>query len=171
MGKHVMVAGWNINCPHFIAQSWKTLPQFPNGLHEDFQRPGGKPRIQQHPQAFSMSMKHSESALRFLCKRQAQKNDQRRRDQHAFKSLLTGKKFGPDSFAIIDASRKRNAQYAGLQDAPQDPSDAAGPSRATTPNTKVLRRETAADTPAKDATSHNAASGEGIGGLSSQRTS
>ena len=83
LGKHVFVAGWNINCPHFITQSNLTMPQFPLGVHEDYQTPPGRPQVQQHPYAFGKP----------------------------FKSLLTGEPFGPKSFKVLDRSKMPCAPY------------------------------------------------------------
>ena len=83
MGKHVHVCGWNINCPHFIKQSWLPLPQFPDGFHEDYRTPQGRPHAQQHPNAFTTP----------------------------FKSILTGEPFGPRSFQVIDNSRMPSAAH------------------------------------------------------------
>ena len=91
LGKQVYVAGWNINCSHFIRQSWQTIPQFPHGYHEDYQFPQGRPEAYQHPNAFA---------------RPSQSEPTR-----PFKSLLTGEPFGPRSFHVIDNSRMPSAAH------------------------------------------------------------
>ena len=128
MGKHVFVAGWNINDPAFIKQSHTAIPQFPLGVHEDYQTPPGRPRIQQHPAAFGkLSMKHSDTMQGFLRKTEAmqyaEKNakELRRRlgNPQPLKSLMTGKPFGPESNAIIDAAiEKHERRKAKGEDEP-----------------------------------------------------
>ena len=59
-----------------------------------------------------MSMKHSSTALQFLRRQHALKKDQQRRDATSFRSLLTGEKFGPDSFAIINNAKMPHYMYA-----------------------------------------------------------
>ena len=119
MGKHVFVAGWNINDPAFIKQSHTAIPQFPLGKHEDYQTLPGKPTTLQHPAAFGkLSMRHSDTMQGFLRKTEAMQYAERNakklrkllRDPKPMKSLLTGKPFGPESNAVIDAAIEKHAR-------------------------------------------------------------
>ena len=57
-------------------------------------------------------MKPTETALRFLCKKEALDKDQKDREATAPKSILTGQRFGPQSVKTIDRLTEQSHRKA-----------------------------------------------------------